>query len=195
VSAFQNPADDVLRALLTRTRSIAVVGLSPKPDRPSYQVAAQMQRLGYRIIPVRPALHAVLGETAYPDLASIPGPVDLVDVFRAPEYVDEIVDFWTNPQPRHPWRAALASAIAPGIALPPASMQSSLQSAKSRALRQGRLDERLDARVARQLPALWLQEGVVNEAAAMRAQAAGMTVVMDRCVWREYQRLIGAAGV
>lgn len=137
---FANPSDTELCALLEGVRRIAVVGLSPKPDRPSYQVASALQGFGYRILPVRPMAKEILGEQVYPDLASVPGPIDLVDVFRAPEQVGEVVD----------------------------------------------------ACIALKLPAIWLQEGVVNEAAAQRAQAAGLTVVMDRCVYREYVRLFGA---
>lgn len=136
---FQNPSEDEIRGLLERVQTIAVIGLSPKPNRPSFQVAAQMRGFGYRIIPVRPVVKNVLGEPAYPDLRAIPERVDLVDVFRAPEHVDEIVD----------------------------------------------------ACIALKLPALWLQDGVVNEAAAVRARAAGITVVMDRCVYREYLRFFG----
>ena len=138
--AFVNPPDAEIRALLERVRRIAVVGLSPKTDRPSYKVAAAMQRFGYRIIPVRPMASEILGAKVYPDLASVPEKIDLVDVFRAPEQVGEVVD----------------------------------------------------ACIALKLPAIWLQEGVVNEAAAQRARAAGLTVVMDRCVYREYVRLFGA---
>ena len=136
---FANPDDDTLRALLRRMRTIAVVGFSPKPDRPSHGVAAAMQRFGYRIVPVRPMLKDGLGETAYPDLRAIPNPgeIDLVDVFRAPEHVDALVD----------------------------------------------------SCITLKLPALWLQEGVVNEPAARRARDAGMLVVMDRCVQKEYLRL------
>ena len=138
--AFANPSDAQIRSLLKQVQQIAVVGLSPNKDRPSYKVAAAMQGFGYRIIPVRPMTAEVLGEKAYPDLATVPGQIDLVDVFRAPEQVGEVVD----------------------------------------------------ACIARQLSAVWLQEGIVNEAAAQRAQAAGLTVVMDRCVYREYVRLFGA---
>ena len=90
--AFANPPDAVIRALLERVRRIAVVGLSPKTDRPSYKVAAAMQRFGYRIIPVRPMESEILGEHTYPDLASVPEKIDRVDVFRAPEQVGEVVD-------------------------------------------------------------------------------------------------------
>jgi len=139
--AFVNPSLEDIRALLERIQIIAVVGLSPKTDRPSFKVAAAMQRFGYRIIPVRPKVSEVLGEKAYADLASVPGPIDLVDVFRAPEYVDEIID----------------------------------------------------ACIAAKVPAVWLQDGVVNESAAARARAAGLFVVMDRCVFRDYVQLFGAA--
>ncbi len=138
--AFANPPDEEIRALLERVHTIAVVGISPKMDRPSHSVASAMQRFGYRIIPVRPMANEILGQKAYPDLATVPENIDLVDVFRAPEQVDEVVD----------------------------------------------------ACIALKLPAVWLQEGVVNETAAQRAQAAGLTVVMDRCVYREYVRLFGA---
>lgn len=78
--------------LLHAIRNIAVVGLSPNSDRPSFRVAQGMQELGYRIIPIRPKITAVLGEQAYPDLASVPHRIDLVNVFRAPEHVPAIVD-------------------------------------------------------------------------------------------------------
>lgn len=133
---FENPDEAAIRQLLNEVKTMAVIGLSPKANRPSHQVAAAMQGYGYKIIPVRPAVDAVLGETCYPSLFEIPNPqtIDLVDVFRAPEHVDEIVD----------------------------------------------------ACIELKLPAIWLQDGVVNEAAAQRAKAAGITVVMDRCVYRDY---------
>lgn len=138
--AFANPSLEEIRALLERIQTIAVVGLSPRANRPSFRVAAAMQGFGYRIIPVRPKVSEVLGEKAYADLASVPDPIDLVDVFRAPEHVGEIIDVC----------------------------------------------------VSRKIPAVWLQEGVVNESAAQRARAAGLFVVMDRCVFRDYVRLFGA---
>jgi uncharacterized protein len=73
-------------------RSIAIVGLSPNINRPSFQVAKGVQELGYHIIPVRPKVSTVLGETAYADLASVPHRIDLVNVFRAPEHVPQLVD-------------------------------------------------------------------------------------------------------
>jgi len=137
---FSNPPPDEIRALLQRVRSIAVVGLSPKADRPSYKVAAALQGFGYRIIPVRPMMKVILGEKAYADLASIPDKIDLVDVFRAPDQLDEVID----------------------------------------------------ACIALQVPAVWLQDGVVNEAAAQRARAAGLMVIMDRCFYRDYVQWFGA---
>ncbi len=137
---FENPADDALRALLNGVKTIAVVGLSPQPARPSYHVAQAMQRYGYRIVPVRPLVDQVLGEKAYPSLADIPFQVDLVDVFRAAEHVPAIVEQC----------------------------------------------------LALHLPAIWIQEGIVAETAAREAQAGGMAVVMDRCLLKEYVRLMTA---
>ena len=131
---FQNPPGADIKRLLETAKTIAVVGLSPKPERPSHGVARGMQRFGYRIIPVNPGHAELLGEKSYPDLLRLPRPVDLVDVFRSPEHVDEVVDQC----------------------------------------------------IARKLPALWLQEGVVNEKAAQRARDAGMFVVMDRCLFKDY---------
>jgi uncharacterized protein len=90
--SFANPDDAALSGLLDRVKTIAVVGLSPQPARPSFRVAQAMQRYGYRIIPVRPLVDEILGEKAYPGLADIPFPVDLVDVFRAAEHVPAIVE-------------------------------------------------------------------------------------------------------
>jgi predicted CoA-binding protein len=134
---FANPTPDQIRALLTQVRSVAVVGLSPQPARPSFNVAKALQGFGYRIIPVRPLVDEVLGEKAYPDLESLPELPDIVDVFRASEHVPAIVD----------------SCIKLGI------------------------------------KNLWLQDGVIHEEAALRAQAAGITVVMDRCMYRDHSQL------
>lgn len=131
--SLPKPNQTEICQLLRKIRSIAVVGLSPNADRPSFRVARGMQELGYRIIPVRPKISAVLGEPAFPDLASVPHKIDLVNVFRAPEHVPEIVD----------------ECIALGIKY------------------------------------IWLQDGVIHEEAAQRAQDAGITVVMDMCIWRD----------
>ncbi len=87
-----NPTDEELAQLLTATRTIAVVGASSNPDRPSYGVFSRLVRAGYRVIPVNPFETAVQGERAYPSLAAVPGPVDLVDVFRRPEATPPIAD-------------------------------------------------------------------------------------------------------
>lgn len=86
------PSDDAMRALFKRVKTIAVVGLSPKENRPSHHVAKHMQDFGYEIIPVRPAVTEVLGAKAYASLPEIPFEVDLVNVFRAPKYVAEITE-------------------------------------------------------------------------------------------------------
>jgi uncharacterized protein len=136
--AFENPADEAIKTLLSSIKTIAVLGLSPKPERPSHGVARALQRFGYRIVPVRPAVDAVLGEQAYARLSDIPFPVDLVDVFRE-------------------------AAALPGI---------------------------VDECLAIGAPAIWVQEGIVHPAAAERARAAGMVVVMDRCIYKDYLRLM-----
>ncbi len=84
--------DETLRRILTEARTIAVVGLSADPTRPSHQVASYLQHQGYRIIPVNPTIPEVLGEPSYPDLLSVPEPVDVVDIFRPARYVPEIVE-------------------------------------------------------------------------------------------------------
>lgn len=133
--------DDVagLRRVLQGNRVIAVVGLSPNWNRPSYFAAKYMLEHDYIVIPVNPGATEILGQKCYPDLASIPGQVDLVDVFRKPEDVMPIAD---------------------------------------QAIRLG-------------AKCLWLQLGVIHREAADKAAAAGLDVVMDRCVKIEYARLFG----
>ena len=138
---FRNPDRNTISRILSDATTIAVVGLSPNPDRPSHGVARALQEFGYRIIPVRPNTEKMLGEPAYPDLRALPERPDIVDVFRAPEHVPEIVD----------------DCIAIGAKV------------------------------------LWLQEGVVNEAAAQKAVSHGITVVMDRCIYKEWVALKGGA--
>jgi len=139
---FTNPSVDEIINILKDTKTIAVVGLSPKPKRPSHSVSKAMQGFGYSIIPVRPAVDDVLGEKAYADLESVPADllakIDMVDVFRAADKITPIID----------------------------------------------------ACIKLKIPLIWLQDGVVNEAEALRAQAAGITVVMDRCVYRDYVQLL-----
>ncbi len=131
-----------LRHILKESRNIAVVGLSADWFRPSYFAAKYMQEHGYRIIPINPKYSEILGERCYPDLASVPDKIDIVDVFR---------------------KSADCAPIA---------QQAVAIGAKT----------------------LWLQIGVVNEEARHIAEAAGLSVVMDRCVKIEYARLFGGLG-
>jgi hypothetical protein len=85
-------SDSTLKQLLTDLHTIAVVGISTNPGKDSHMVAAYLKKHGYRIIPVNPAADEVLGEKSYPDLRSIPEPVDMVDVFRRPEFLPEIAE-------------------------------------------------------------------------------------------------------
>ena len=136
---FVNPSTLEIAQLLRSARIVAVVGLSGDPTRPSHGVARALQRFGYRIIPVNPALESALGEPAVASLELLPEVlghgerVDIVDVFRRPEHVAAIVEEC----------------------------------------------------VRLKLPALWLQEGVIDRAAAARAVAAGIFTVMDRCLFKE----------
>lgn len=127
-----------VREILKRARTIAVVGLSSKKTRPSYNVAEYLKRMGYQIIPVNPNEKEVLGQKAYPDLESIPPEIqiDIVNIFRRPDQVLPIV----------------RQAIKRGV------------------------------------PVIWMQEGVVNEAAAAEARKAGLTVIMDRCILKEHRK-------
>jgi hypothetical protein len=127
-----------IQDLLSSTQTIAIVGLSDNPARDSNGVARFLQRHGYTVVPVNPNLKEVLGERAYSSLDEVPVPIDIVNVFRRPEFVPAIVD----------------DAITVG------------------------------ARV------IWLQLGIVHEAAAHRAAAAGLGVVMDRCIAIEHRRLM-----
>jgi uncharacterized protein len=139
---FLNPTDQEIRAILSRPTTVAVIGCSDNPDRDSLRIAMLLRDKGFRVIPVNPqlrpdALIGALGERCYPDLASIPEPVEIVDVFRRSEFVAEVAE----------------QAIAKGAKV------------------------------------LWCQLGVIDLDAARRTQAAGLTVVMDRCPAIEYRRL------
>lgn len=87
-----NPLDDAIREILQNSKTVAVVGLSDNPERDSYKVAAYLKEHGYVVIPVNPTKPEILGETSYPDLASIPSPVDIVDIFRKVDAIPGIVD-------------------------------------------------------------------------------------------------------
>ena len=131
--------NDVAARILREFRRVAVVGISDRPERDSYRVAAYLQQAGYTIIPVNPRVDQVLGQRCWPSLDAAPGPIEVVDVFRRSELVDPVVD---------------------------------------EAIRVG-------------AKAVWMQDGVVNEAAAARARAAGLLVVMDRCMLRDHAMGLG----
>lgn len=134
----KNASSAEVTQILKQYKIIAVVGLSDKPDRPSYGVSEYMQSAGYRIIPVNPAAKGeILGEKVYANLKEIPEKVEIVDVFRKPEAVPEIVD----------------DAIAIGAKV------------------------------------VWLQDGVVHNAAAEKARKAGLMVVQSKCLLREHRRM------
>ena|SRR5664279_2722730 len=130
---------DPIFDLLSRVKTIAVVGLSESPMRPSHGVSAYIQAAGYKIIPVNPNISEALGEKAYPSLFEVPQKPDLVNVFRRPQFVDEIVE----------------------------------------------------QAIQLKIPAVWLQEGVINERAAEKARKAGIMVVMDLCILKEHRLRFG----
>ncbi|MGO9124781.1 MAG: CoA-binding protein [Terriglobales bacterium] len=134
-----SPVADPITDLLKRAKTIAVVGLSNSPLRPSHGVSAYMQTQGYRIIPVNPEIKGALGEKAYPSLSDVPGKIDIVNIFRRPEFVEEVVD----------------------------------------------------QAIQLKIPAVWMQEEVINQAAAEKARKAGIFVVMDRCILKEHKARFG----
>jgi predicted CoA-binding protein len=135
--------DDVqLREILVKSRTIACVGASSNPEKPSYSIFAYLLAQGYEMIPVNPGTPEIQGRKTYPDLVSIPDKIDVVQVFRRPEDV-------------------------------PAVVEQAIQ---------------VRARV------VWMQEDVINEEAARTAEAAGLQVVMNRCMRATHRRLLGARG-
>ena len=132
------PSGPELIALFKRIKKIAVIGLSPKINRPSHRVAKKMQEFGFKIIPVRPAVTKVLGVKAYSSLQEVPFDIDLVNVFRAPKHIAEVVDQCIN----------------------------------------------------KKVNAIWLQEGVVDAVSASKAVSEKIFTVMDKCVYKEYVRLM-----
>jgi predicted CoA-binding protein len=132
---LKNATPAEVRQILSLGRTVAVVGLSDKPDRDSHRVAAYLQQQGYRIIPINPLVAEVLGEKAYARLRDVPVPVDIVDIFRKPEAVPGVVE----------------EAIAIGAR------------------------------------AVWMQLGIVHNAAADQARLAGLQVVMNKCIMVEHR--------
>jgi len=134
-----SPQADAISDLLKRSKTIAVVGLSNSPLRPSHGVSAYMQSNGYRIFPVNPNIRGALGEKAYASLLHVPDKIDIVNIFRRPEFVEEVVD------------------------------------------------QAIELKV----PAIWMQEEVINERAAEKARKAGVFVIMDRCILKEHKARFG----
>lgn len=132
-------SSDPITDLLSHAKTIAVVGLSDSPLRPSHGVSVYMQAQGYKIIPVNPTITESLGEKAYSSLLDVPDKIDIVDIFRRPEFVGEIVD----------------------------------------------------QAIRLKIPAVWMQEEVINEAAAAKARSAGMFVAMDMCILKEHKARFG----
>ena len=130
------PSGDPIFDILTKYKTIAVVGLSSNPARPSHGVAEYLQSAGYQIIPVNPNETDVLGEPSYASLDEVPQKIEIVEIFRRPEEVSPVVD----------------TAIRAGAKV------------------------------------VWMQLGILNEAAAEKAQAAGLTVVMDACMLIEHKK-------
>jgi len=89
-AAWKNPSDTQLKNILSTTKNIAVVGCSPNPDRSSYQITSSLIQQGYRVFPVHPTATTILEQNIYPTLADIPEPIDIVDVFRKPEFTPDI---------------------------------------------------------------------------------------------------------
>ena len=130
---------DPISDLLQRAQVIAVVGLSNSPLRPSHGVSAYMQAHGYRIIPVNPRIDEALGEKSYPSLLEVQEHIDIVNIFRRPEFVEAVVE----------------------------------------------------QAIQLKIPAIWMQEEVIDERAAEKARQAGIFVVMDRCILKEHQARFG----
>ncbi|MCE0497598.1 MAG: CoA-binding protein [Methylacidiphilales bacterium] len=135
---------DQINHLLDSAKTVAMVGLSSDRQKASFFVAGYLRDEGYRVVPVNPKADTILGEKAYPDVTSIPFPVDVVDIFRPPQDVDEIVN----------------QVIA-------------------------RKEKGIDS------PAIWMQLRIINLPAAERARAAGLTVIVDKCVKMEHGRYRG----
>ena len=132
--------NDSIAALLAESKTIAIVGLSPKEARPSNMVANYLINKGYTIFPVNPGQSEILGRVSYSSVASLPGRVDIIDIFRKSQdvlaIVEEVVNLTSLPR------------------------------------------------------AIWMQQGIVNEEAALLAQSHGIFVIMDRCIKVDHQNLI-----
>jgi len=139
---FQNPNHTVLRDLFSTAKTIAVVGLSDNPERESYAVTKEMQRRGFKIVPVNPSIAEVLGEKSYASVQDIPFPVDIANVFRRSDALVSIVEEVNQTD----------------------------------------------------IPVIWAQQGVFSEEAALLAERAGKTIVMDSCIMVMHRLLVHSNG-
>ena len=130
------PSPEGIKEILKSSKVVALVGISDDRTKSSNRIGKFLQSKGYKVIPVNPKHDTIIGEKSYASLLDIPDKIDVVDIFRKPEAVDEIVD----------------EAIKKGVKV------------------------------------VWMQEGVINEEAARKAKDAGIKVVMDRCMYKEYKK-------
>ncbi len=133
----ENATSAEIAEILRRAKTIAVIGASLKPERPSHWVSIYLKEQGYKVIPVNPGHAEILGDKCYKSLNEVPEPVDIVDIFRTPDAV-------------------------PGI---------------------------VDEAIAKKAKVVWMQQGIVHNAAAEKAKTAGLKVVQNKCIYQEHQRL------
>jgi predicted CoA-binding protein len=133
----ENATSEEIAEILRRSKTIAVIGASLKPERPSHWISVYLKEQGYQVIPVNPGLSEVLGDKCYKSLSEIPEPIDIVDIFREPGAVPAIVD----------------------------------------------------EAIAKKAKVIWMQQGIVHNAAAEKAKASGLKVIQNKCIYQEHQRL------
>jgi len=132
-----NATSEEIAEILRSAKTIAVIGASLKPERPSHWISIYLKEQGYQVIPVNPGHTEILGDRCYKSLKDVPEPVDIVDIFRKPEAVPAIVD----------------------------------------------------EAIAKKAKVIWMQEGIVHNAAAQKARAAGLLVIQNKCIYKEHQAL------
>jgi predicted CoA-binding protein len=132
-----NASSEEIIQILRSAKTIAVIGASVKPERPSHWISVYLKKQGYKVIPVNPGLSEILGDKCYKSLSEIPEALDIVDIFREPNAVAAIVE----------------------------------------------------EAIAKKAKVIWMQEGIVHNKAAEKARAAGLKVVMNKCIYKEHARL------
>jgi predicted CoA-binding protein len=133
----ENATDAEIADILRKAKTIAVIGASLKPERPSHWISIYLKEQGYTVIPVNPGLSEVLGDKCYKNLTEVPDSVDIVDIYRDPSAVPDIVD----------------------------------------------------EAIAKKAKVIWMQEGIVHNEAAAKARAAGLTVIQNKCIYKEHAHL------